>query len=83
MKKNFIYRYINKICFLSAAISLTAIIIIIVIAVNIPFSDIFYPTYISYATSASTVYDSDVEYIEVTLNNAKYTGYDCIKRGKV
>ncbi len=83
LKKNFIYRYIKKICFLSAAISLTAIIIIIVIAVNIPFSDIFYPTYISYATSASTVYDSDVEYIEVTLNNAKYTGYDCIKRGKV
>lgn len=67
----------------SAVISLFALIIIFVISVHIPFSEVFSPTSMSYATSASTVYNSGVEYVEVTLNNAKYTGYDCIRRGKV
>lgn len=83
MKKNFIYLHIRKICLYSSAISLFALIIIYIIFVRIPFSEVFSPTSMSYATSASTVYNSGVEYVEVTLNNAKYTGYDCIRLGKV
>lgn len=64
-------------------ISLAAFVVILVLFFHIPFSDIFYPTQMSYANSASTVYSSDVEYIEVTLNDARYTGYDCYRRGKV
>ena len=82
MKKNFIYSHIRKICLYSSAISLFALIIIYIIFVRIPFSEVFSPTSMSYATSASTVYNSGVEYVEVTLNNAKYTGYDCIRLGK-
>lgn len=83
MKKNFVYSYIQKICIRSAVISAVAMIIIILIGHSIPFDDVFSLSSMSFANSASTVYDSGTEYVEVTLNNAKYTGFDCIKRGKI
>lgn len=83
MQKDFIYTHIRKICIYSTLISLAAFLVIVVFCFRIPFSDIFYPAQMSYANSASTVYDSDVEYVEITLNDAHYTGYDCYRRGKV
>lgn len=83
MKKYFIYSYIKKISLRSATISFLALILLIIIAYIIPFNEVFSLSSMSYANSASTVYDSGVEYIEITLNNAKYTGFDCIKHGKV
>lgn len=82
-KNNFIYSYIRKICIRSAIISAIAMLIVFAIAHGIPFNDVFSLPTMSFANSAATVYDSGVEYVEVTLNNAKYTGFDCIKRGKV
>lgn len=83
MKKNFVYSYIKKICLRSLVISVIATLIFVFIAFCIPFHDIFSLSSMSFANSASTVYDSGVTYVEVNLNNAKYTGFDCIKRGKV
>ena len=83
MKKDIIYRHIKKICLLSLAISAVSLSIIIFIIFQIPFNDIFFPTPMSYASSASTVYNSNAEYVEVVLSDVKYTGYDCKLDGKV
>lgn len=83
MQNDFIYTHIRKISIYNTIISFAGFGIILALAFYIPFSDILYPVQMSYANSASTVYGSDVEYVEVTLNNAHYTGYDCYRRGKV
>lgn len=83
MKKDFIYPYIKKICIRSSIISAIAAFIVVIIGYNIPFSDVFSLSSMSLANSASTVYASGVEYVEVKLNNARYTGFDCIRHGKV
>ena len=83
MQNNFIYTHIRKISIYNTIISLVAFIVIVMIYFHIPFHDIFYPSQISYANSAYTVFKSDVEYIEITLNDAHYTGYDCYRKGKV
>lgn len=83
MQKDFIYTHIRKISIYNTIISLAAFLVILVLSFRIPFSEIFSPAEMSYANSASTVYASDVEYVEITLNDARYTGYDCYRRGKV
>ena len=83
MKKDFIYTHIRHISLRLFSISLVPLTIIILLLLNIPFSDIFYPRNLTYANSAATVYDSGNEYVEITLNNINYTGYDCIRRGKI
>lgn len=82
MQNDFIYKHIRKISIYNTIVSLAAFVIIFALAFHIPFTDIFYPIQMSYANSASTVYASDVEYVEITLNNAHYTGYDYYLRGK-
>ena len=57
-------------------------IIVIFISLNIPFREIFSPMEISVANSAKTVYDSGIEYIELTLSEVHYTGYDSYRRNK-
>lgn len=54
-----------------------------VVSHNVPFREILKPAEMSYANNASSMYDSGVDYVQVTLYNAKYTGYDCKKNGKV
>lgn len=83
MKKDFIYTHIRHISLRLFSISLVPLAIIIVLLLNTPFSDVFYPRSLTYANSAATVYDSGSEYVEITLNNINYTGYDCIRHGKV
>src|SRR5574344_1007597 len=83
MRKDFIYTHIRKISLLSGILSAIALAIFITIYINIPFTDIFYPSYLSYPSSAETVYKSGTEYVKIKLNNVKYTGYDCVKHGKV
>jgi len=83
LKKDFIYTHIRHISLRLFSISLVPLTIIILLLLNIPFSDIFYPRNLTYANSAATVYDSGNEYVEITLNNINYTGYDCIRRGKI
>lgn len=83
MKKNYIYSYVKKICMRSTLIYLAALILIIIIVLNIPFTEVFNPSQMSYVASAPEKYKSGTEYVDITLHNAKYTGYDYIKHGKV
>lgn len=82
MNNNFVYSYIRRICYLTGSILILLIGLLVAIVSNIPFKEVFKPVQLSYANSAASMYDSGIDYVETTLYNAKYTGYDCYKDGK-
>ncbi len=83
MKKDFIYSHIRHISLRLFSLSLILLALVIVICINTPFDDVFNPENLTYANSASEMYDSGNEYVEITLKNINYTGYDCIRHGKI
>ena len=83
MNDNYVYSYVRRISALIAGLFFTLILILLVVVFNIPFREILNPAEMSYANNASSMYDSGVDYVQVTLYNAKYTGYDCKRNGKV
>lgn len=82
MHKDYIYSHIRKTGILSSIICSIILAIVIGLYFYIPFTDVFFPNSLTFANSAATMYASDVEFVEITLNDAKYTGYDCYKHGR-
>lgn len=81
MKTNYVYNRIRKSSIYSSLFMVSVLVTVIIIIRLIPFSEIFSPIKISVANSASTVYDSGVEYIDLTANEIYYTGYDSYRSG--
>lgn len=83
MKKDFIYTHIRHSCLRLFSLALIPLVLVIVIWLNTPLREVFNPMSLTYANSAATMYNSGNEYVEITLNNINYTGYDCIRHGKI
>lgn len=83
MKNNFIYRHIRKSSLIGIILSLVVLSVISLLFYFIPFNEVFYPDVLSYTYRASDKYSSGTEYVELTLNNVHYTGYDCYRRGRI
>lgn len=83
MKKNFIYKHIRISGLCSVILSAAMLLLIYIIAHYISFTDVFVPTDISSVGKAFNNYQSGNEYVNVTLNNVHYTGYDCYRKGKI
>lgn len=79
---NFVYKHIRKTSIYSSILMLPFLIIVIFIGFKIPFTEIFSPLELSVANSAKTVYESGIEYVELTLSEVHYTGYDSYRRNK-
>ena len=58
------------------------LIVVISIGFKIPFKEFFSPMELSVANSAKNVYESGIEYIELKISEAHYTGYDSYRRNK-
>lgn len=79
---NFVYKHIRKSSVFSSILMLPFLILVIFICFKIPFKEIFFPLELSVANSAKNVYESGVEYVELTLSEVHYTGYDSYRRNK-
>lgn len=79
---NFVYKHIRKTSIYSSILMFPFFIIVILISIKIPFKEIFTPLELSVANSAKTVYESGIEYVELTLSEVHYTGYDSYRRNK-
>ena len=82
MKDNYIQNSIKTICLRIIIICIFFLAVFASIFFNIPFDKMLSPTNLSYAMSASTAYDSGVDFVEITLNNARYTGIDVYRKNK-
>ena len=79
---NFVYKHIRKISIYSSILMLPFLIVVIFICFKIPFKEIFSPLELSVANSAKNVYESEIEYVELTLSEVHYTGYDSYRRNQ-
>jgi|GEM_PF-3012363 len=82
-KDNYIYSYIRKISVRLGIVHAIALCVIIALMVIIPFNQIFSPHEMLFVEDAASEYKSGNEYVEVTLNGLKYTGYDLIRHKEV
>lgn len=82
MNNNFIYIHIRHICFRIFSLMLIPLALFFLLLSQTPFLKVFRPFQLSYANSASTVYNSGNDYVQITLKDATYTGYDCTRRGE-
>ena len=83
MKNNYIYKHIRISGLFSVILSVVMLLLIYIIADNIDFTEVFAPSDISSAGKAYQNYMSGNEYVNVTLNNVHYTGYDCYHHGNI
>lgn len=79
---NLIYTQIRHISLRLFSFTLIALALFMLIVIQIPFDEIFQPFPLSYVNAANTVYDTGTDYVELTLDDVTYTGYDCTRRGK-
>ena len=82
LKNNFIYMHIRHICFRIISLMLIPLALFVLLLNQTPFLKVFRPFQLTYANSANTVYDSGNEYVQITLKDVTYTGYDCTRQGK-
>lgn len=83
MKTNLIYSHIKHIALRHFSLLFIPLAIIVVSFIHIPFESVFRPKNLTFANSALTMYNSGNEYVEITLKNIKYTGYDHTHNGKI
>ncbi len=63
--------------------ALLVLTVIMTIFILLPFREVLSPKEISLVHQISYAYSNDVEYIEITLNDIHYTGYDSYRQGKL
>lgn len=75
-RNNLIYNYIRKASLFNLIFPTIILIAAIILIIYIPFDEIFNPKEIKYISDIEEEYVSGNDYIELNLENAKYTGYD-------
>ena len=83
LKNNYIYTHIRKSSILGIIVALLVLTVIMTIFILLPFREVLSPKEISLIHQISYAYSNDVEYIEITLNDIHYTGYDSYRQGKL
>lgn len=83
MKNNYIYKHIRKSSILGIILAILVLSAILMLYIILPFREVLSPKEIPLIHQISYAYSNDVEYIEITLNDIHYTGYDSYRHGKV
>lgn len=79
---NYVYNQIRKVSFMGIIVSGIVLISVILLGINLPFKKVFNPTKVSLISQISKARNEGNNYIEITLNDLHYTGYDYYKFGK-
>ena len=82
-EKNTIAAQIRHLSLRLAILCLLPIIAIILSLYIIPFKEMFKPTPLAFTSLSESAYNSGTKYVEVTLTNVNYTGYDCTSNGRL
>ena len=77
---NYVYNQIRKVSFMGIIVSGIVLISVILLGINLPFKKVFNPTKVSLISQISKARNEGNNYIEITLNDLHYTGYDCTSK---
>lgn len=80
---NIIYRHIRKICLKNIISGIIPLILCMLPLLVLPFSEVFFPKQVSYASELPEKYEGGSKYVEFSFPKLYYTGYNLISGNNI